>query len=207
MKHAVSALLVFLFFYFATSQAAEDPPVDPQCRALMSQATERLANDEVLLEDVERLVEETIAAPEGSGLTVPFLTELVVPSFYARDETALAEARTHVRAHLLPRLQAVRQDLKDMKTQMSVSDTLSWLGERYDRTTDLAEKTAVLAQMMSVFSISVEHHYMNYIASTSGSRELKLAMYRALTQIFKNDPTWQGPLDRAMGRMKPRRLF
>ena len=212
MKNSIFILLSSFLLINAQAQTDKTPPATPpdpaHCEALLNEAKATLlADEEVLLEEMETVISEELAAPQG--LTVEFLTDLVVPEFYQRDSAAFAEARKEVIANLMRHLKQVRGEMAQINQSsiMTATQMLDQMGRRFDAAGDTAEKTAILTYMLSQFSISNENEYISYVGNSSASLELKRALYKGLSKIFKNDPTWQYPLEKAILGTRIKSLF
>lgn len=179
-----------------------------KCERMLQTAMARLGTDE----DMVTLVDEQISLADGEvGMIqdattiatqedeLDLMLSITLPPGYRENESAFLAARERARKHLIPLLEAIKKSLKNMDPGLTFAERLMRLARHYDDPhTSNDEKTAVITQMMKMFSISVEHHYINLITEKSLSENFKRSMYRALTLIFKHDPSWQPPLEQAM---------
>jgi hypothetical protein len=186
--------------------AAQEPPPSGHCEALLQKALQNMT-DERLVEESETIVTETVVEdneritdPIAFNLDAEFLTGLVLPEGYEKNAEAFKAAKKRAIEELLPRLEQVQRSLDMLHSGMTFKERLFWLGHRYDEAPEIPQKAAILATMMKNFSIPVEWHYMELITEGTHSVELKRALYKSMTKIFRNDPSWQPPLEGAMRR-------
>lgn len=201
----------------ASAQPTFTPPEDhSHCQELLDQARADLADPVQLMRMVESsmtiategsLAQEGKLAQEGSIVTefkiqekqdFEFLTGLVLPKGYAENKAAFEAARARAQKEFLPRLEKIRKAMEHLNPDMTFKEKLWWLGNRFDGAPEPEDRVAILSRMLSIFSIKVENIYMELLEESHHSPELKLALYKGLAKIFKNDRSWMPYLDRAM---------
>jgi hypothetical protein len=170
---------------------------------LVAALSDEVLPDEVVLADDEVLADEQVVA----GIRLDFsdiqvLTGLKLPKGLAENRARFQQARAQALAELGPRLARIRKNLELMNSGLTFEERLHWLGHQYDEEKKGEEKVAILAQMISMFSIPVEGIYMKLISSGSQSIEMKEALYAKLAKIFKHDPSWRPYLDEAMRKAR-----
>lgn len=171
-----------------------------ECEARIAQAQAELTEESLLTETLltERVMTEEVVTM-GKKLDVKTLIGLELPKGYAENREAFLAARQKAQTELLPRLEKLRAGMDLIGKTWTFRERLWWLADQYDQSVEEQDKTVALATMLRMFSIPVEHYYIELITTRQGSVELKTRLAQALEDIFfKTDPSWTGPLNRAL---------
>jgi hypothetical protein len=166
-----------------------------ECERALQLARQQMT-DELILDDI--VVEEQVTTGFMDLTKIDFIFAFTLPAGYEENHARFEAERKQALQDLLPRLKKIRASFDYINPNMTFKERLHWLGHYYDEATDISDKNATLTEMMSLFTIRVEHVYMDLIASGTQSSELKSALYRALARLFKFDPSWRPALDQAM---------
>lgn len=173
------------------------------CGELLAQAKVDLATagELEIIEELEIMEEleiiEDLQLADQTVAQFDILMGLEVPGFYAANKEAFNTAQIDAQK-LQEAIAKLRSNLDKADKGFTFLDRLNYLGLQFDQATSKEEKAVIIAKMMQFFSIREEINYMKLIQYGSQSKEMKLALYRALSAIFQNDPSWQPPLERAM---------
>ncbi len=202
LKSQVSRVLAgaLLAFTALTQSAALAQANDGGgCTAALALAPQ--AVEEWTIEATDEFVVEEFTEQKQS-IDLGLALDILVPPGYAEHEADFLARRKKAFDELLPLIDELQAGLLDTE---SFPLRLARLARKYDRSNELEDeeaakkqKAAVLVTMMKIFSIPVEHHYMELIATGEHSKELKQKLGRSLARIFKHDPGWRPFLDKAM---------
>lgn len=190
-----------VFFFAVTGIVLSTAPAhaSKECEAQLALAKQSLTQADIAVSSsniVEESVnEEQALVRQNKRLTI--LSGLVIPEIYARTKADFVRDRA-LGLEILKRVEIIEAELTFIDLPFELK--LKFLAERFDSNPEPKEKAAVLAKMIDMFSIPVEYHYINLIAKGTHSAQLKKALYKALSKIFRNDTSWQPPLDRAMAQ-------